>query len=524
MRIASLTCVCALFLGFSAHARPLSAEEKRADFEQLASLIKSQYGPYEFKVQSLKLDLDKLVDQYAAEAATVSNIGFYHLINRFVAEFKDSHFRTRVQTDYVATLGFIADRIDGKVLIDQISRTHLPEWAFDFQRGDEIVSIDGKPAHQVVEGLAKYIGMGNPEAALRMAAVMIGHRPAAMLPPVSGLAEVAIRRGTSSIIEKVRLPWHEAGDLLEDVDASPTWAAAPPRYEQLSVADVFADIPQGEQAFRCSGMTRTAPPKGTTVLMTKPFVAYFHPTPKGNIGYLRIPHYSWEDQSELRLQQYEYVVSQLEKYTDALIIDQDHNCGGSVFFLEKMVALFADKPYQGLEFKFLASRAEYLDFKNWVDSENRFTLMGADWVGVTALVKNAWLSRSRMSPKVTFHNNRMLHPNAIRYTKPIVMLIDELSGSGGDAFPAIMQGMKRAKLMGKRTMGAGGHVVSVPALNYSSNTLSITKSLFFRPDGVEVENNGVVPDIKYEPTRDDFLYQYRNYQARYLDEVQKLIP
>ncbi|MBY0369808.1 hypothetical protein K2X33_03920, partial [bacterium] len=268
----------------------------------------------------------------------------------------------------------------------------------------------------------------------------------------------------------------------------------------------------------------TAVPPRTTVLMAKPFVAYFHPTAKGVVGYLRIPHYSWDDQADLRLQQYEYVISQLEKYTDALVIDQDHNCGGSVFFLEKMVGLFADKPYQGLEFKFLASRTEYLDFKNWVDSEKRFTLDGADWLGVTNLVKTAWLSRSRMSPRVTFHNNRALNPNAIRYTKPILMLVDEMSGSGGDAFPAMMQGMQRAKLMGKRTMGAGGHVVSMPALNYSSTVVNMTKSLFFRPDGVEVENNGVTPDIMYEPTRDDFLYQYRNYQARYLEEVQKLIP
>jgi C-terminal processing protease CtpA/Prc len=139
-------------------------------------------------------------------------------------------------------------------------------------------------------------------------------------------------------------------------------------------------------------------------------------------------------------------------------------------------------------------------------------------------VRRAWAKGDRLAPKTTFHNNRELQPNGIRYTKPILMLVDEMSGSGGDAFPAMLQGMQRAKLMGVRTMGAGGHVQAAPGLNYSSNRLNLTKSLFYRPDGVAVENNGAVPDIAYQPTRDDFLYKYKNYQNRYLEELEKLIP
>jgi C-terminal processing protease CtpA/Prc len=104
------------------------------------------------------------------------------------------------------------------------------------------------------------------------------------------------------------------------------------------------------------------------------------------------------------------------------------------------------------------------------------------------------------------------------------MLIDEMSGSGGDAFPAMMQGLGRAMLFGSRTMGAGGHVLEMAALPYSGNSLRMTKSLFFRPDGTAVENNGVVPEVGYTITRDDFLYGYRNYQATYLAKLLSLIP
>ncbi len=111
----------------------------------------------------------------------------------------------------------------------------------------------------------------------------------------------------------------------------------------------------------------------------------------------------------------------------------------------------------------------------------------------------------------------------MRYTKPIVLLIDELSGSGGDAFPAIMGGIGRATLMGRRTMGAGGHVEIAGPLYFSGQTLSLTKSMFFRPDGVPVENHGAEPSVPYAPTVNDFVNGYVDMQATYLAETLKLV-
>ncbi len=128
-----------------------------------------------------------------------------------------------------------------------------------------------------------------------------------------------------------------------------------------------------------------------------------------------------------------------------------------------------------------------------------------------------------MTPKTTFRAGRLLQPNPIRYTKPVLMLIDELSGSGGDAFPAMMQGLGRAKLMGTRTMGAGGHVLELSALNFSANELRITKSLFYHPNGTPVENNGVTPDFAYPITRSDFLNEYQDYQKAAVEKLLGMI-
>ncbi len=104
------------------------------------------------------------------------------------------------------------------------------------------------------------------------------------------------------------------------------------------------------------------------------------------------------------------------------------------------------------------------------------------------------------------------------------MLIDEMSGSGGDAFPSLMKGYGRATLVGTRTMGLGGHVEEQPNLTYSQLSWRTTKSLFYRPDGVAVENNGAVPDYPYTITREDFMYEYADYQKFYLNVLFSKLP
>jgi C-terminal processing protease CtpA/Prc len=513
-----------------AQAATLTPEDKRAELQTLAATIRTHYGPLLLKGQTLKVDLAEMVERYAKLAETSTNLEFYYLVNRFVAEFQDSHFGSKLNTDRISKLGFIADRIEGKALIDEIDRTVLTEKAFPYQKGDEIVSVGGRPTADVVKELGSHLGSGNRETNLRAATQLLAHRTAAQVPPQKGKVELEIRRGASTIVEKVTLEWQQSGDdwLGEEPAAWSRNAVVPMDYGDLSVHS-FDILPKAEKSFRCSGTTRTEIPKDATKIMEKPFVAYYHPTPVGNIGYLRIPHYNWMDDkgqsaNEFRLKQYEYAVYQLEQNTVGLVIDQDHNCGGSVSMVEGMVSLFASKPFTGLQFQFLASRAEYLLFKSWIDEEKKHTVEGIGFTEVLDLMKAAFAKGERLTGLTTFQGSRILQPNPIRYTKPILVLVDEMSGSGGDAFPAMMQGNGFAKLMGKRTMGAGGHVENFAPLIFSANTLRMTKSLFYHPNGKPIENNGVTPDFDYTTTRADFLYGYKEYQAAYLDVLAQLLP
>ena len=68
-------------------------------------------------------------------------------------------------------------------------------------------------------------------------------------------------------------------------------------------------------------------------------------------------------------------------------------------------------------------------------------------------------------------------------------------------------------------MGAGGHVIVLPPLSNSQLSVRMTKSLFYRPDGVAVENNGAHPDISYSHSVNDFKYGYQEYQKFFTDQL-----
>lgn len=527
-------------------ASELTIEQKLEDLEQAAIAIRSGYGPLEYKKSELGIDLEQIVAAYKEKiAATKTNADFYYLMVQFIAEFKDSHFGASVPSDYRATLGFVTDLVQGKIVIESIDREVLSIEAFPFQRGDEIVSIDGISAEDFLNEYAGYFGHGYELTSKRTAAAFASTRSGRKVKVPTGEVSLVIKPYLRPFSngKEVKLHWIVEGEPLDLVpkleEGNETAEKGLNKRNsmkdfQVSIAPVWEELnlPKSERSFRCSGSTRIGIPEDATMIMEKPFVAYYHPTEFGNIGYLRIPHYfprneiTGEMEGVKRFLQYQYAVKELEANTAGLIIDQDHNCGGSVFYLEDLLGLFLDKPYEGMKFKFLATKASYLDFNSWAQGSWENTLEGKALREIADIVKDSWLSGDYMTDLHAFRGEAYGYfvPNRVRYTKPIVMLIDEMSGSGGDAFPAHMQGEGRAKLLGTRTMGAGGHVEEIPGgLNNSGIQIRLTKSLFFRPDGVAVENNGAVPDYPYEITVDDYVNEFSGYQQFYIQKVGELI-
>lgn len=512
------------FVSLLVQAQTLTTEQKLSDFKQLQLSIESSYGPFDYKIQTQGLNYQKISQDYAQKIAnTKSNAEFYYAMVQYISEFHDGHFGGSIVSNYMAQIPVETDLVAGEVLIDRIDRTQLSETAFPFAKGDAIVSIDGRPTEEVLKELMKHVGSGYSLSEKRTAAQILFIRRGSRLPVPTGKIQVGIRRGTSDIVESVSLEWKVTGTPLDEKFRSVKKSPASASTDLLDVRPQVQELlgERLERSFRCSGETRIAIPENATMVMEKPFVAYYHPTEKGNVGYLRIPHYMFvgpkgEPMFDEVFQQYEYAIQVLEKNTVGLIIDQDHNCGGSVSFLYSMASLFVKGPFQPIQFQLLATKKEYLMFKAEYDQTVNNSLVQIGLKKVMDLIQAAWTAGQRLTEKTDIDGMDSIYPNRIQYTKPIVMLIDELAGSGGDAFPSLMGGLKRAKLLGTRTWGLGGHVQDFPALNYSGFNYRMTKSLFYRPDGVAVENNGAVPDVGYQITRDDFMYGYKNYQKFYL--------
>src|SRR5258707_497943 len=412
-KFALLGCACAV----SAFAQ-LTVDQRIADFQQLVGLYVKNYGPYEWKRDALKFDLFKTAPWIDRIKAAKDDLDFYEIMVTYDPNLNDAHDNYNLPSSFVASLGFSVDIYDGKVLVDSITRTRLPAASFPFQIGDELISVDGKSAEQLLQDFSKYSIFANPRSTRRQAAARITTRPQSRMPHAVDLgdsASVVIARQSGGT-ETYTIPWLKTGLPLRIIGPVPS----------PQVASTQTDLPNpiGNEADYMAPLRRLQ-----HCVVTEPYGVL-------NFG------------------------------------------GRSPIF----------NPPSGVQIKL-----------SLANSENR---------GRTG----PWrLAYSLMD--IDAFTDPVGNP--IAYTKPLMVLVDEFSASGGDAFPATIQDNQRGLLFGMRTMGAGGNVVSTTIGTYSEGITSLTESLMNRknpivtaeyPTAPYVENIGVRPAIVNDyMTKDNLL-------------------
>ncbi len=102
---------------------------------------------------------------------------------------------------------------------------------------------------------------------------------------------------------------------------------------------------------------------------------------------------------------------------------------------------------------------------------------------------------------------------------PKVMIVNEMSGSGGDLFPYMFRARKLGTLVGKRTWGGLVHTADSPVL-VDGGTMIAPRGGFFSADGHwAVENEGVAPDIDVENWPKDVIAGHDPQLERAVDEA-----
>jgi hypothetical protein len=275
-----------------------------------------------------------------------------------------------------------------------------------------------------------------------------------------------------------------------------------------------------------------------------PFYAYiFQNTDKKLIGYVRIPSYEadmYTTDSFAAVAHFKKVITLFESTTDALVIDQVNNPGGSVSYLYALISMLTDQTIKTPKHRMMITPADVRDavkglekvsqIKNDADAQKALTqqLDGYPASYQTAqFFKNYYefiISEYQAGHTFTapywLEGVDQINPAPDHYSKPILLLINGLDFSGGDFFPATLQDNKRVKIFGTRTAGAGGYVLDFTYPNsFGVDTFRLTASIAERVDLNPIENLGVKPDVEYSINADDLQNNYRSY----IQAIQKTV-
>lgn len=515
---------CALFLcliiilAVPAVARDLTPDERSADFEQLVSLIRSTYGMLEYKKQAIGLDFEALSARYRAGLKNLaSDNEFYDLLSAFTTELKDAHVGHYRPSNRFARLGFTVARADGKAIIAGINRKVLAADTFPFQVGDELVAIGGETVERMLKKILPQHSGGNDASSLGLATRMLTSRWGGMGPVPTGVVKVDVRPRGSEEGQSVNIPWIVHGEALPGLSfhgQASTGLFGPKRpTTEMSVQPVAARMDPPTASIYT--------PDGARTIAAEEFEAAVFDSPKGPMGYIRIPSFMPGD-TQKAIQEMRKLLKEMW-YTKGLVLDLNNNPGGSLYYGYALAAMFVNRPLEMPTIAQRASRSNLSMYLAWIDEvqdpvTRQLLQYSADQLRA-ALEKDQPMTDFGFAYGIS----AVVPDPEVVYTKPILMLINDQCYSCGDIFPALLQDNKRAKLFGHTTAGAGGAVTEFGPLAYSGSKVSLTLNVFKRSSGTYIENVGVTPEIEYDVTQDDIATNYRAYKAAYIAELMKLV-
>lgn len=569
-----LLSICAFSIAVSSiQAQALEGQKKAQMIEDLTVIKKALlvgYAPLEWKKEYTGWAVDQEFEkskQLILDTPHISIKDFQVILKNFIASTKDYHADVVFYSTEAASLPFGVKGVDGRYFIDWIDPLQMPYYFYEIQVGDELVSFDERPVEDVINELKK-IGNknSNPFTDQALAEIKLTNREGQQGDRVPrGAISITVRSAAKNERLSYQLVWNytpekilNLPDFFQNLPIFFNPASKQKRSKTLMMNIVHREIVKktnrdGALGARKSFVPVLGPRTWVHDVLKKDellsWYAYIYETPQGqSIGYIRIPHYLGKEENSKKFGE---LLTVLEEKTDALVIDQLHNVGGYVSFQYELASMLAITPLKTPKHRIKITQKEVMEAYQALElieniqggldrivtrieengdadeDEEPFNYQSLLFLKeFHEFIINEWSAGRTLTNPTHLEGCDWIHPHSeYSYTKPILMLINELDFSGGDFMPAIMQDNHRALLFGKRTSGAGGFVFqsSFPNQNGISG-FSYTGSIAERPHTHQkIENLGVTPDIDYCLTVEDLKNGYQSYLEAVNEAIQLLL-
>jgi len=557
---------------------------RRAQIQTLdfvAQTFSAHYAPIEWKRDHFGVEIADLKAKAQRKIErgdpVLSTREYQNVIAEFVGGLKDYHVGIQFFSTEQSMMPFSIMEAKGKYFVTYIDPRMAA--AVPFKVGDQIVEFDGQKTGDAVKGLLrdKTGNVARTDKTLATMKLTRRNRQAGDVVP-TGTARIKFS-GKDGRLQTTEMPWlhmgelvpedtpaRDGGQLLQDFDpfdpsSRPELAERRIQHPALEAIKKIVpnmlnpiaamlrrgtDDPMAADPFAVGGKESFVPNLGEVLFQLPPQLpikAYIYKDEKGrHIGYIRISDYV---QPEQVADIFGQIIEVFEAKTDALVIDQVNNPGGSVFYLYALLSRLSTKPLIVPKHRTLTGEEEAMQMAPILATESQITsdalaqqVLGPSMgglpttlklykkiVGYAKFILAELHAGRRLTNEVAMMGVDEIDPHPTQqYTKPIQVLVNELDFSSADFFPAILQDNGRAQIFGTRTSGAGGAVRPTQFPNqFGIAMISYTWSIAMRMIGQVIENLGITPDKPYALTPDDLQNNFRGYKKSQNREMNKLL-
>lgn len=564
--------------------RPLSEAEALSDFDAMTSAVQSLYGPLEYKERRFSYkfadEAQKVRAKFSgAKTDSEKQALFFELLRKL----EDGHVSLSQPIRERYEIPVIVMPVEGKFLVSRVAPQLAP---YGIAVGDEITAVDGVTPEDALKIILKYTWFANEQSDRHMIYYFM-YRPSFIpeLVPKDAFAQIEFVKPDGAK-KLARIAWKKtspqqrvelaprAGEEEAEEEVSKALSferkiagaksmlseTLEERREVMgSIGDMGLDAPWywNAKLKKKYGVTMITPERERVqnfyALWTRE-LDVFEPTPpkpgdlpatlptvwaalyKHNgktVLMMRQPSYVVNDIA-LQLAIYSALIEQYQPIADTLVLDQTHNPGGAVIYGESFVQLFAPNGMNAFVQFLNTDRLWYTRLASYWTSLDPVTAASSIGSRLLSTVRNlerdseAGLRLSKDPFSFSLREVLPAAPGGAVWRKPVLVLIDELCGSGGDAVPMMLKANGLARLFGNRTSGLGGSVEKVIDLPFTRASLNLTRGLFttFKPNGQYsdadfIENNGVAPDVTYTHTVKDVREGFDTYFKAFSDEATK---